>query len=39
MSKRDRYAVRHPQTGEESKIAAANVPACVSGKALKDAVK
>ncbi|MEW6999952.1 DNA-binding protein HU-alpha [Serratia ureilytica] len=30
---------RNPQTGKEIKIAAANVPAFVSGKALKDAVK
>ena len=30
---------RSPQTGKEVKIAAANVPAFVSGKALKDAVK
>ena len=30
---------RNPQTGNEIKIAAANVPAFVSGKALKDAVK
>ncbi|MDR0806893.1 MAG: DNA-binding protein HU-alpha [Enterobacteriaceae bacterium] len=29
---------RNPQTGAEIKIAAANVPAFVSGKALKDAV-
>jgi len=32
-------AGRNPQTGKEIKIAAANVPAFVSGKALKDAVK
>lgn len=31
--------MRNPQTGKEIKIAAANVPAFVSGKALKDAVK
>ncbi|CAJ0952051.1 unnamed protein product [Ranitomeya imitator] len=30
---------RNPQTGKEIKIAAANVPAFVSGKSLKDAVK
>lgn len=30
---------RNPQTGKEIKIAAANVPAFVAGKALKDAVK
>ena len=30
---------RNPATGKEIKIAAANVPAFVSGKALKDAVK
>ncbi|AWH89126.1 nucleoid-associated protein HU-alpha [Limnobaculum parvum] len=30
---------RNPQTGKEIKIAAANVPAFVSGKALKEAVK
>ncbi|MGL9769369.1 MAG: nucleoid-associated protein HU-alpha [Sodalis sp. (in: enterobacteria)] len=30
---------RNPQTGKEIKIAAANIPAFVSGKALKDAVK
>lgn len=30
---------RNPQTGNEIKIAAASVPAFVSGKALKDAVK
>ncbi|MGV3346774.1 nucleoid-associated protein HU-alpha [Enterobacteriaceae bacterium LUAb1] len=30
---------RNPQTGKEIEIAAANVPAFVSGKALKDAVK
>lgn len=30
---------RNPRTGDEIKIAAANVPAFVSGKALKDAVK
>ena len=30
---------RNPQTGAEIQIAAANVPAFVSGKALKDAVK
>ncbi|MCD3162179.1 nucleoid-associated protein HU-alpha [Salmonella enterica] len=32
-------AERTAQTGKEIKIAAANVPAFVSGKALKDAVK
>ncbi|RKF14445.1 DNA-binding protein HU-alpha [Alginatibacterium sediminis] len=30
---------RNPQTGAEIQIAAANVPAFVSGKALKEAVK
>lgn len=30
---------RNPQTGKEIKIAAAKVPAFVSGKALKDAIK
>ncbi|WP_108649496.1 nucleoid-associated protein HU-alpha [Dongshaea marina] len=30
---------RNPQTGAEIKIAAANVPSFVAGKALKDAVK
>ena len=30
---------RNPQTGKEIQIAAANVPAFVSGKALKEAVK
>nr|WP_086938917.1 nucleoid-associated protein HU-alpha [Thaumasiovibrio occultus] len=30
---------RNPQTGKEIQIAAANVPAFVAGKALKDAVK
>ena len=30
---------RNPQTGAEIKIAASKVPAFVSGKALKDAVK
>ncbi|CBJ83133.1 MULTISPECIES: nucleoid-associated protein HU-alpha [Xenorhabdus] len=30
---------RNPQTGNEIKIAAANVPAFSAGKALKDAVK
>lgn len=30
---------RNPKTGEEIKIAAAKVPAFVSGKALKDLVK
>ncbi|RXJ72364.1 DNA-binding protein HU-alpha [Veronia nyctiphanis] len=30
---------RNPQTGAEIQIAAANVPAFVAGKALKDAVK
>ncbi|EOW9250068.1 TPA: nucleoid-associated protein HU-alpha [Vibrio cholerae] len=30
---------RNPKTGEEIKIAAANVPAFVAGKALKDAIK
>ncbi|MFM2479244.1 HU family DNA-binding protein [Celerinatantimonas sp. MCCC 1A17872] len=30
---------RNPQTGAEIDIAAANVPAFVAGKALKDAVK
>ncbi len=29
---------RNPQTGKEIQIAAANVPAFVAGKALKDAV-
>ncbi|MXP67966.1 nucleoid-associated protein HU-alpha [Pantoea sp. Aalb] len=32
-------AGRNPQTGEEIKIAATNVPTFVSGKILKDAVK
>jgi len=30
---------RNPQTGAEIQIAAANIPAFVPGKALKDAVK
>ncbi|KDM91983.1 nucleoid-associated protein HU-alpha [Photobacterium galatheae] len=30
---------RNPQTGKEIQIAAANVPAFVAGKALKDSVK
>ncbi|ODQ01270.1 MULTISPECIES: nucleoid-associated protein HU-alpha [Salinivibrio] len=30
---------RNPQTGQEIQISAANVPAFVAGKALKDAVK
>ncbi|GHA24089.1 nucleoid-associated protein HU-alpha [Oceanisphaera arctica] len=30
---------RNPQTGNEIQIAAANVPAFVAGKALKDAIK
>ncbi|PLK58193.1 DNA-binding protein [Candidatus Palibaumannia cicadellinicola] len=30
---------RNPQTGKEIKIAAVNVPAFMSGKALKEAVK
>lgn len=30
---------RNPQTGKEIQIAAANVPAFVAGKALKDAIK
>jgi DNA-binding protein HU-beta len=30
---------RNPQTGEEVKIAAANVPAFKAGKAFKDAVR
>ncbi|QJY40948.1 HU family DNA-binding protein [Vibrio cholerae] len=30
---------RNPKTGEEIKIAAANVPAFVASKALKDAIK
>ncbi|PSJ45086.1 nucleoid-associated protein HU-alpha [Zobellella taiwanensis] len=30
---------RNPQTGQEIQIAAANVPAFVAGKALKDAIK
>ncbi len=30
---------RNPKTGEEIKIAAANVPAFVAGKALNDAIK
>lgn len=30
---------RNPKTGEEIQIAAANVPAFVAGKALKDAIK
>ncbi|MGL9734679.1 MAG: nucleoid-associated protein HU-alpha [Symbiopectobacterium sp.] len=30
---------RNPQTGKEIKIAAANVPVFVAGKALKDAIK
>ena len=38
---RDRKArtARNPQTGEEVKIAAANVPAFKAGKAFKDAVR
>ena len=39
VNHRNERTGRNPQTGMEIKIAAANVPAFVSGKALKDAVK
>ena len=39
VNHRNERTGRNPQTGKEIKIAAANVPAFVSGKALKDAVK
>ena len=39
VSKRAARMGRNPKTGEAIKIAAANVPAFVSGKALKDSVK
>lgn len=39
VNRRNARTGRNPQTGEEIKIAAANVPAFVSGKALRDAVK
>ena len=37
--KQSRPQYRNPQTGAEIKIAASKVPAFVSGKALKDAIK
>lgn len=39
LNHRNARTGRNPQTGEEIQIAAANVPAFVAGKALKDAVK
>ena len=39
ISHRAERTGRNPQTGQEIKIAAANVPSFVAGKALKDAVK
>ncbi|MEY4474749.1 MAG: DNA-binding protein HU-alpha [Pseudomonadota bacterium] len=39
VNHRNERTGRNPQTGKEIKIAAANVPAFVSGKALKEAVK
>lgn len=39
VNQRAERAGRNPQTGEEIQIAAANVPAFVSGKTLKVAVK
>ncbi|NLS43005.1 DNA-binding protein HU-alpha [BEV proteobacterium] len=39
VNPRNERTGRNPQTGKEIKIATANVPAFVAGKALKDAVK
>ena len=39
VNKRAARTGRNPQTGAEIKIAASKVPAFVSGKALKDAIK
>ena len=39
VSQRGERNGRNPQTGAEIKIAASKVPAFVSGKALKDAIK
>ena len=39
VNKRAARVGRNPQTGAEIKIAASKVPAFVSGKALKDAIK
>ncbi len=39
VDKRKARKGRNPQTGEEIKIQAKNVPKFVAGKALKDAVK
>ena len=39
INERKARTCRNPQTGAEIKIAASKVPAFVSGKALKDAVK
>lgn len=39
VNHRSAHTGRNPKTGEEIKIAAANVPAFVAGKALKDAIK
>jgi len=39
LNHRNARTGRNPQTGEAIQIAAANVPAFVAGKALKDAVK
>ncbi|WP_398303071.1 HU family DNA-binding protein [Vibrio cholerae] len=39
VNRRSARTGRNPKTGEEIKIAAANVPAFVAGKALKDAIK
>ena len=39
LNHRNARTGRNPQTGAEIQIAAANVPAFVAGKALKDAVK
>lgn len=39
VNQRQARTGRNPRTGEELHIAAANVPAFVSGKALKDALK
>ena len=39
VDKRKARKGRNPQTGEEIKIKAKNVPKFVAGKALKDAVK
>ena len=39
VNQRQARTGRNPQTGQEIQIAAAKVPAFVSGKALKDAIK